>query len=411
MESKQHGNSPETRETPAALDTFFEHYTAAMQSLANLRWEAVGFHLAEMEVTTKSVPTSVKPIVEGLYEAARGLALGNEQLAKAKSPQDQETALKYLSAARTALRKLKTEQRELFKNSGFIQFSVALEGQILVVQGQAARARGDVKEVARLEGQQEQVLDDMIQVLELDHPLRHYFEGVKRFREGMPKLLRGMRAAKEMNLDLAQQDLRDSSVSFDAMNDHFSKAKIDSLILKAPRQAAEGFSLLASAQDAYVATLRAAIIGDVSKTDVKALEQAERKFLDGAEMVTKAVQVAPGFFGGLDLRPVGQAMSQLARNLRTLCERSLSPKEISVATAPKAVFYFLGTFVVLLFALPISGLVEKIGASELGFLLVVSLIVSLVGAFGFEATRFLPFFEVLTRFIPGARVGLRSGTR
>lgn len=76
----------------------------------------------------------------------------------------------------------------------------------------------------------------------------------------------------------------------------------------------EGFGLLVGGQDIYVRALRTVIIGDVNRIDV-----------------------------------IARQLSQLTHNFRTLCERSLSPKQITRTTAPKVIFYFLGTFLVLLF--------------------------------------------------------------
>jgi hypothetical protein len=43
-----------------------------------------------------------------------------------------------LTGARDSLRKLRTDQRELTKNPGFIQFGLGIESQILSVQSQIA---------------------------------------------------------------------------------------------------------------------------------------------------------------------------------------------------------------------------------------------------------------------------------
>jgi uncharacterized membrane protein len=67
------------------------------------------------------------------------------------------------------------------------------------------------------------------------------------------------------------------------------------------------------------------------------------------------------------------------------------------------VFYFLGTFLILLIALPISGLVTELQSNDMGLLLIVALVVSLIGAFGFEAVRFVPLFKEFTRVLPWAR--------
>ena len=124
--------------------------------------------------------------------------------------------------------------------------------------------------------------------------------------------------------------------------------------------------------------------------------------------ITKATSAAPGVFGSIDMQPYANMLAMLIRNLRALAERSLSPKEISRSASPRALIYFLGAFVVLLLALPMSGLVQKIDFTGVIFLLVISAIISLISAFGFESLRFVPWFDTLARFIPGVRKAEKS---
>lgn len=147
-----------------------------------------------------------------------------------------------------------------------------------------------------------------------------------------------MQALLEMNLDLAQQYLEESSQDFAVMRDHLNEAKLDALMFKAMKNAMEGFGLLVGGQDIYVRALRTAIIGDVNRIDVIALEKAERSFLDGGDLVSTAVQALPSLFNNMDIKPLARQLSQLTHNFRTLCERSRSPKQITRTTAPKVIF-------------------------------------------------------------------------
>lgn len=187
----------------------------------------------------------------------------------------------------------------------------------------------------------------MVASFEPDDPIRHYFAALKHYQEAVLRFSRGMQALLEMNLDLAQQYLEESSQDFAVMRDHLNEAKLDALMFKAMKNAMEGFGLLVGGQDIYVRALRTVIIGDVNRIDV-----------------------------------IARQLSQLTHNFRTLCERSLSPKQIRRTTAPKVIFYFLGTFLILLFGLPISGLVGELQSKDIGLLLIVSVLVSVIGAFG-----------------------------
>jgi hypothetical protein len=356
-----------------------------------------------MDALAETASPSEKPYIDLLHEPTRGVALGFRQWTTAETLADKEKALDYLTGARNALRKLRTEQRELANDPSFVQFALGIEGQIISLQEQIARDRGDPSGAALLAQQSAHLLDDMLATLGPDEPMRHYFEAMKLFQEALPKFSMGMQSLLEMNLDLAQQYLEESSKSFSPMQDHLSKAKVDALVIEGGKYAAEGFRLFASGQDTYVRTLRAAIIGEVNRTDVEALAKAEKAIRDGGELISKAAGMMPGLFGAVDFKPAARQSSQLTHNLHTLCERSLSPKEITRTTAPKAVFYFVGTFIVLLIGLPISGLVKELQSSDLGLLLIVSLFVSVIGAFGLQAIRLVPLFEVLTRLLPWAR--------
>jgi hypothetical protein len=399
-------NDKARKEAPTPLDNFLEHVQDALKSVSTLRWDEVKFHLDSMDASAAAADPSEKPYIEALHEPIRGFALGFQQFTTAKTEADQKKALDYLSGARNALRKVKAEQPKLTDNPGFAQLAFGIEGQILGVQERMARSRGDASEVAILNSQRAQLLRDMIDPLGPDDPLRHFLEASRLLEVALPSFSTGLKYLMEMNLDLAQTYLEESSKSVVEMREHFSKAKGDDLnavIFETGRNTAEGLGLLVSGQDAYVRVLRAAIIGDVNKGDVEALRTAERAFVDGAALLSKSVLMMPGIFGGVDLGPIVLTQAKLTNNLRTLCERSLSPKVITVTTAPKVVFYFVGTFIVLLIGLPTSGLVARLQTSDLGLLLIVSLFVSVIGAFGFEATRLVPLFNVFPSLLPWGR--------
>lgn len=401
MTDEQQRADSNAQETSASVDRFVEHVQGAMQGVQNLRWEEVEFHLGNMESIAETADDLEKPYIDALHEPIRKFALGFQQCMTAKSPEDQEKALDQLTGARSSLRKLMTEHRELTSNPGMALFLLGIEGQILGIQSRIASSRGDADEVARLDQQSNHLLDDMMKRLKPDEPLYHFFGALKQYQEALLRFKRGMQALLEMNLDLAQQYLEESSKDFSIMREHLNKAEMDALMFKATRKAMEGFGLLVSGQDIYVRALRTAIIGDINRSDVVALKNAERSFLDGGDLISSAVEAMPSVFGDMDIKPAAQGLSHLTHNFRTLCERSLSPKEITRATAPKVVFYFLGTFLVLLLGLPISGLVAGLQSSDIGILLLVSLLVSVIGAFGFEAVRLVPLFDVFTRVFPG----------
>src|ERR1044072_6158834 len=257
MIDEQQINDANVQAEETSFDRFSEHVEGAMAGIQNLRWEQVEFHLSNMETIVGTADASEKPYIDALYEPIRKFAIGFQQWVTAKAPEDQEKALNELTGARDFLRKLRTEQRALAENPGFIQFGLGIEGQILGIQAQIARNRGDVNEAARLEQQRDNLFEDMLAGFEPDNPMRHFFGALKEYKEeALPRFSKGMQALLEMNLDLAQQYLEESSQSFRVMRDHLNRAELDALMFKALKNAMEGFGLLVDGQDTYVRALR-----------------------------------------------------------------------------------------------------------------------------------------------------------
>jgi hypothetical protein len=396
----------ENAEPPAPRDIsepFLAHINGALQGVTNLKWDDVDYHLAAVRRLLDEADDSDRQLYGAVHEPIRDFALGFRLFSTHTSPDEREQALDHFTKARDALRDLRMNARELAGNPGFTQFALGVETQIVSVQRQIAYDQHDARRTAQLDGQISQLMDEMIDSLAPEDPQRFFMVAIRHYQTALFHFAKGSGALQEMNLDLAQQYLADASAYFGQVQENLSRAELEGALLKATRDVIEGFALLVGGQDVYVRILRAAIIGDVTRSDVLDLEKAERSFLDGADRVARGSAAMPGIFGGMDIRPIASQTSLLARNLRTLCERSLSPKAITLTTAPRVLFYFLGTFIVLLIGLPLSGLIERLEFNNIAFLLGVSLLVSVIAAFGFEAARFIPLFDAFTRVLPWAR--------
>lgn len=402
---------PRTNDAEQVVDDFLEHLEGVMTSVINLKWDDVNFHLESIDAIAETAPAEAKEVIDAFREPVRGFALGFQELVTGKTADGREKALAYLSSAKNALRKLLTERKEIADNPGFVQFAHSIETQILGVQEKIAREQGDFDRAELLSQQGAQLMAKMKDSLDPNDPMRKYLEAVNLYWSLLPNFSKGMQCLQEMNLDLAQDYLEQSTHGFIQVHDLLTSVQEDALILDAGRNAAEGFGLLVRAQDAYVRTLRTAIIGDVNKSDVDALKQAERNFLDGAERMWKGLSAMPGIGSDFDIRPAAAVLAKMTQNLRTLCERSLSPKQITVTAAPKVVFYFIGTFIVLLIGLPTSGLVAHLGSTTLIFVLIVSLLVSIIGALGFEAIRLVPLLDALSRWLPWDRKSQKGSSK
>lgn len=389
---EQQDNSAASAESKS--DEFFQHLGGAMDAITNARWDDATFHLDKMDEIRKEGAPSEKQMFDTFSELARNFAEGSRLFTAGKSNEEKEKALELLVKARDVGRDLV----KLDKN--FASFALSVETPISILQEKMARARGDAAAADLIVQQREQLVQRMIDNMAPDDQMRSYFEGMKLFQTAVAGFVRGMQRLVEMDLDSAQSYLEESARTVIAMRDYLSKVKAETLLLEAGRNSAEAFGLLISGQEAYVRVLRAAIIGDVTRSDVTALENAERGVHQGLDLLTNASQVMPGLLDGQSLVQTVTLQANLIRNLRSLCERSLTPKAITATTAPKVIFYFAGTLVVLLIGLPTSGLVAHLQSTDLGLLLIVSLVVSVIAAFGFEATRLVPLFDVFSRMLP-----------
>jgi hypothetical protein len=381
-------------------EEFSQCIKSATDNTINFRFEEAQLNLEQMATVIGQMPEEEQAVANDFLSYVRDFVEGNRLLQFASSNDDREAALGHLTHAKQTLRRMRTN-KEMAGSAGLIPTVLGIEGQIRGVQMRLARDRGDTKELERLAAQAEAGLNDLIKSIPPEESEHWFLRGCKAMQEALPKFLASVRAAAEMNLDLAEQYLRDASSSFEQMKENFDRAGSEAAMAQSAARCGKGFDLIARSLGSYVNVLRAAIVGDITKSDVDALAEAERNVLDGAVEIAKATAAAPGFFAGLDMQPYAAQLSTLTRNLRALGQRSLSPKAISRSASPRAVIYFVIVFAVLLFALPASGLVQKINFLDVVFLIVISAVISLISAFGFESIRLIPWFDVLARFSPG----------
>ena len=389
------------------VEEFLQRIKSAIDNTTNFKFDEAQFDVEQMATLIEQMPEQERALANDFLSYARDFVEGNRLLQFASSNDDREAALGHLTTVKKTLRRLRTN-REMAGSADLMQAALGIEGQILGVQMRLARDRGDTKEVERLTAQAEAGLNDLIKSIPAEQPEHWFLRGCQAMQEALPKFAASIRAAGEMNLDLAEQYMRDASVSFEAMKGNFDRAGSEAAMAQSAARSGKGFELIARSLGSYINVLRAAIVGDVTKSDVDALAEAERNALDGAAEIAKATAAAPGFFGGLDMQPYAAQLSMLTRNLRALGQRSLSPQAISRSASPRAMIYFLIIFVVLVLALPASGLVQHISTGEIVFLAVISAIISLISAFGFESIRLIPWFDVLARFSPTGSKGRKA---
>ena len=149
---------------------------------------------------------------------------------------------------------------------------------------------------------------------------------------------------------------------------------------------------------AYVQVLHNAIIGDVSRTDIDKLKQAEALYSSGAKKMGEGRLVLSEDFNQEDAKALETSFTfhvEQARNLRLLCQESLKPKRWIAWASVKFVCFFLITAAILLAFVTTTNVNLALDGMLISYILLVSFIVGLIGGFGFEALRFLPFAKLL----------------
>jgi len=163
----------------------------------------------------------------------------------------------------------------------------------------------------------------------------------------------------------------------------------------------KGFEAIARGTDeifeatlAYAQVLYNAIIGDVSREDINTLKQAEMLYRSGAKQIGEGSLIVNEGFSDENAKALETSFTfhvEQARNLRVLCQESLKPKRWIAIASIKFVCFFLITAITLLVV------VTKTNANSMliSYILYVSFVVGLIGGFGFEGLRLLPFADRL----------------
>ncbi len=224
--SENENNSSVAPDSEKTVEGFYDHFSQAFVSAGDFKFEDAQFHLDRMKTLASHLTEPERPLATDFLTLAGEYIMGNQGLSIAKTSEDRQAALAHLSKAKNTLRNLRAS-KAFENNAGFMQMALGLDSQVLGVQTQLAQDRGDFDEVARLKAQIESGLDEMIKSTAPEDPVHSFLRGVKSMQEAMPKFAASIQAAGEMNLDLAQQYMRDASKSFATMKSNSRASAID----------------------------------------------------------------------------------------------------------------------------------------------------------------------------------------
>ncbi len=391
-------SAPEPSDSAAdatLADEVAKHLDAAVPNIYNLHWDEAYYHLDKMQTLAAKLGGEAGAFFEKLEGMMRLMAQGLKLGVVAKQQSDFANALVPLHQARDILHEIPDIFPEFTKEDGYAQMRTGLEMQIVSLQLRIASQLGDAQQVQTLSAQRDALMNEMLTALGADDPMRFYLQGVQVWNRALPIISDTTNALVRLDLESAKRSFTDANTLLTEADQLFAKTNPDTVLLQGPKNLLHALALVFGARERHVNTLFTAITGDVTKSDIEQLQQADSQLAEGARLLSQPGALAIGMTpdGLADLLRSFTLQREVTRNLRLLCERSLTPKEISRSASPRILIYFIGTFVVILLALRWTALINALDVPAIGFLVLMSFVSSLVGTFGFEALRFLPLFE------------------
>ena len=379
---------PQADPLDAVYDQLTTQFDAGLQNVLNTQWDDAVYHFDKVGGLLPQLPDDQHESFAKLLAVMRKMASGTRQSMEAHDESDLEAALGLLSESRQTLLDLGESQTDFAKSPNYRQTLNGLDMQIVGITLNLATRSGRIDEAATLAAQRDKLVEEAIQISGDDQSLGYSMRGLKIWMQAIPIIQASSQASVRLNLEDQKRYIQDARQLLKQAEEVLDKVQADDVLFDAPRKFARGTALLLAAQEAYASVLYSAITGDVTRQDIELLRAADKQLLDaGQRMIAASPVLGAALLNTGALKASIDVQREITRNLRILCERSLSPKEISRSASPRLAVYFLGTFLVLLFASKVSGLIAQLDAPALGFLILMSFIASLVGTFGFEALR------------------------
>jgi len=379
-------------------EALLHHVKRAEEAALNRQWDDVEYHFNQAEALAADMPEQLKNLSTQMIKI---LAIIFDVVKQGVEHEDSgekdlaETTDK-LRQAKDLLRSLMTNYRQPELVGPMLTMAVVLNSQISNTELAIAKRRGDTRQIALLTAQQQNFYADFVKMLGPEDPLRYLFEALLLMPKVRQPAESGMRAVRELALEDANRYLAEAEPIIGQIEAYLNKAPTGffNVVTKGTVKA---YSLLVNSQREYSHVLHSAIIGNVTQEQVKMLEEGDKQMRESVALLEKYLPTFPRFREEdlLGLKSFFEDQRKMMGNLRRMCERSLTVKEISRAAFPRVIVFFLVTFLILLFALPLSGLISELNFSALAFIIFVAFVASLIASFGFESLRLLPWFEGL----------------
>jgi hypothetical protein len=396
--------SPSTQagDVDAKLDAVVKHVNAGLLSTMNAQWEDAHDELDKVKPLLADLPEEGAAFLGKFHQILQDVISGLQMSVEATDEDALKAALKHLTDARQQLRDLGEAYAEYSSTASYQQMRLGLEMHIASVARNLAVRLGDEQQAARLSAQQQKTQDEIFALLPPDDPMRNLIQCLRLWNRATPLLDESSKALAVLDLDGHLRYVQEANDLFQQAHEQLEKVPKDLVLFAVIEKIGRALTQVIAAQKTYAHVLHTAVTGDVVKGDLDRLNEADRQLVEANRVLAEV----GGVYGTAVVNQKVFADSiaiqrQRTQNLRYLCERSLSPRVISRGASPRLMVYFVGTFLVLLFALRVSGLISQLDLPAIGLLVLMSFIACLVSVFGFEALRFVPLFETFKGFGAG----------
>jgi hypothetical protein len=382
------------KDSDDALVEPLELVQRANEAVMNLDWDAERKFAVKAQEKAKALQGPHAEFIRRFTDALLAMNEGQAIQFRDNDAKRFERALGRFEETRTRLEELRAAFPDKTDKMDYRVLQATVDLQSIWARQSIAREAGDEQQAKICDAQ----IDALIEGRPPDEKKElEFLAALRRFQVLMRQIRESVSALADMNLDRAM-----SLAALIRKEGEAALAKVRPklaagvLFMKAEQVLSGGLRYV-EALEAYATALHHAIVGGVTRAEVDQLARAETLLHDSSQQMADGIVVLRKLSAedGKRIEAGFQPAIGLVRNLRALCNESLQVKSWAPWASIKFVVFFLTTAIALAFTI---GAANGAGSGVLtGYSLLVSFIVALIGGFGFEALRFLPFARILTK--------------
>lgn len=360
---------------------------AAVDAIQNFDWERLQAYVPQIKAISDLSPVSIAKHHPQEFERNRLWPIIMERLAEVLPLLTQATKPHKVAEALESLEDL----RQLARNQPTVmeEFN-GIEAMVLM-----DRLKTETVEATRamLESRLKQFTP------EKGAPLLNVAQASNLLWQASEYLVDGTKSQQTMNLEEATKSMDQALELLDAAGTQLGSGDTDNVAARSMSDMIEGLRAFVSGRRAYASALRAGIMGELQKKHIDDLKESDSALFDSRLRLKKAGLVRGSTPEQTDAITDAIVTQRVANsNLWRLGQLSLSPGHTSRVAVPMFLVFFVASFVVITITLRLSGTIDTLGATTIGFLVVASFAASLIATFGYQANKFLGFLNALTGF-------------